>query len=315
MTLRFLAVATAFLFPLQTVDITTVLNNATAYVERYEPTLGLIIAEEEYDQRAPLTDLAFRAEGVRSGGVAPRGGNGRGGISLRARQEYHEQRTKSDFLMLRLPTTDNQWVGFRVVVEVDGREVRDRLDRVQDVLTRPTESAIAQWRAMAEESARFNLGDVLRSTNVPTFALVVLHREHRDRFEFKHVDDDRIEGRRVWVIEFEEVRGPTLIINPVKGIDVPTHGRLWIDPTDGLIARSELKTGHSEGELESEITVRYQPQTNLGVWVPRDMRESYKSWGQNLFEGHARYSDYQRYGVSVEEDVPVDDQEPPRSGR
>ena len=74
MTLRFLAVATAFLFPLQTVDITTVLNNATAYVERYEPTLGLIIAEEEYDQRAPLTDLAFRAEGVRSGGVAPRGG-------------------------------------------------------------------------------------------------------------------------------------------------------------------------------------------------------------------------------------------------
>ena len=134
-------------------------------------------------------------------------------------------------------------------------------------------------------------------------------------FEFKHVDDDRIEGRRVWVMEFEEVRGPTLIINPVKGIDVPTHGRLWIDPTDGLIARSELKTGYSEGELESEITVRYQPQTDLGVWVPRDMRESYKSRGGNLFEGHARYSNYQRYGVQVEEEVPIDDQEPPRSGR
>ena len=312
MTLRVLAVATAFLFPLQTIDITTVLNNATAYVERYEPALGLVIAEEEYDQRAPLTDLAFRATEVPSGN---RYASATGRRSLRARREYHEQRTKSDFLMLRLPTTDNQWVGFRVVVEVNGREVRDRMDRVQDVLTRPTESAIEQWRAMADESARFNLGDVLRSTNVPTFALVVLHREHRDRFEFKHVDNDRIEGRRVWVIEFEEVRGPTLIIDPIKGIDVPTYGRLWIDPTDGLIARSEIKTGHSESELESEITVRYQPQTDLGVWVPRDMRESYKSWGQNLFEGHARYSDYQRYGVSVEEDVPVDDQEPPRSGR
>ena len=168
---------------------------------------------------------------------------------------------------------------------------------------------------MAEESARFNLGDVLRSTNVPTFALVVLHREHRDRFEFKHVDDGRIEGRRVWVIEFEEVRGPTLIIDPIKGINVPTHGRLWVDPTDGLIARSEMKTGRPEGELESDITVRYQPQTDLGVWVPRDMRESYKSRGQNLFEGHARYSDYQRYGVSVEEEVPIDDQDPSRSGR
>ena len=55
MTLRVLAVATAFLFPLQTIDITTVLNNATAYVERYEPALGLVIAEEEYDQRAPMT--------------------------------------------------------------------------------------------------------------------------------------------------------------------------------------------------------------------------------------------------------------------
>ena len=315
MTLRFLAVATAFLFPLQTIDITTVLNNATAYVERYEPALGLVIAEEEYDQRVPLTDLAFGAGRGRSGGMAPRGGNGRGGFSVRARQEYHEQRTKSDFLMMRLPTAENQWVGFRVVIEVDGREIRDRMDRVQDVLTQPTESAIEQWRAMADESARFNLGDVLRSTNVPTFALVVLHREHRDRFEFKHVDNDRIEGRRVWVIEFEEVRGPTLIIDPIKGIDVPTYGRLWIDPTDGLIARSEIKTGHSESELESEITVRYQSQAGLGVWVPRDMRESYKSRGQNLFEGHARYSDHQRYGVSVEEEVPVDDQEFPRSGR
>ena len=312
MTLRVLAVATAFLFPLQTIDITTVLNNATAYVERYEPALGLVIAEEEYDQRAPLTDLAYRATGAPSGN---RYASATGRRSLRARQEYHEQRTKSDFLMLRLPTAENQWVGFRVVVEVNGREVRDRMDRVQDVLTRPTESAIEQWRAMADESARFNLGDVLRSTNVPTFALVVLHREHRDRFEFKHVDEDRIEGRRVWVIEFKEVRGPTLIIDPIKGINVPTHGRLWIDPTDGLVARSELKTGQPEGELESEITVRYQPQTDLDVWVPRDMRESYKSRGGNLFEGHARYSDYQRYGVQVEEEVPIDDQEPPRSGR
>ena len=217
--------------------------------------------------------------------------------------------------MMRFPTADKQWGGFRVVVEVDGREVRDRMDRVQEVLTRPTESAIAQWRAMADESARFNLGDVLRSTNVPTFALVVLHQEHRDRFEFKHVDDDQIEGRRVWVIEFKEVRGPTLIIDPIKGINVPIHGRLWVDPTDGLIARSEMKTGRPEGELESEITVRYQPQTELGVWVPHDMRESYKSRGQNLFEGHARYSDYQRYGVSVEEEVPIDDQDPSRSGR
>ena len=312
MTLRVFAFATAFLLPLQTIDITTVLNNATAYVERYEPALGLVIAEEEYDQRAPVTDLAFRAAGAPSGS---RYTSSTGRRSLRARQEFHERRTKADFLMMRLPTADNQWVGFRVVVEVDGREVRDRMDRVQEVLTRPTESAIAQWRAMAEESARFNLGDVLRSTNVPTFALVVLHREHRDRFKFKHVDDDRIEGRRVWVIEFEEVRGPTLIIDPIKGINVPTHGRLWVDPTDGLIARSEMKTGRPEGELESEITVHYQPQTDLGVWVPRDMRESYRSRGQNLFEGHARYSDYQRYGVSVEEEVPIDDQDPSRSGR
>ena len=312
MTLRVFAVATAFLFPLQTIDITTVLNNATAYVERYEPALGLVIAEEEYDQRAPVTDLAFRAAGAPSGS---RYTSSTGRRSLRARQEFHERRTKADFLMMRLPTADDQWVGFRVVVEVDGREVRDRMDRVQEVLTRPTESAIAQWRAMADESARFNLGDVLRSTNVPTFALVVLHQEHRDRFEFKHVDDDQIEGRRVWVIEFKEVRGPTLIIDPIKGINVPTHGRLWVDPTDGLIARSEMKTGRPEGELESEITVRYQPQTELGVWVPHDMRESYKSRGQNLFEGHARYSDYQRYGVSVEEEVPIDDQDPSRSGR
>ncbi len=299
MTARGLALVAVVLLQPQAPDLETVLDRASAYVERYEPALGMLIAEEEYDQRAPLSGMAVGA------GRASVGDRRQlGGITAVARREYQERRTKSDFLMLRLPSANDQWVGFRVVIEVDGREVRDRMERLQEVLTGSNESVLEQWRSLAEESARFNLGDILRSTNVPTFALVILYPEHRDRFEFEQVDDDRVEGRDVWVIEYREVRGPTLIIDPIQRVEVPTHGRLWIDPTDGRVVRTELKTGSERSDLQSEITVRYRLHDEIGLWVPRDMREKYENPDRTLFEGHARYSDYQRYGVSVDEEVP-----------
>lgn len=295
MAARAFALVAVALLQTQATDLKAVLERASAYVERYEPALGMLIAEEEYDQRAP-SSMAV--------GVGRSATGDRLGFTAVTRREYEERQTKSDFLMLRLPSANDQWVGFRVVVEVDGREVRDRMNRLQEVLTGPNESALEQWRALAEESARFNLGNILRSTNVPTFALVILYPEHRDRFEFEQVDDDRVEGRDVWIVEFREARGPTLIADPLRGVDVPTHGRLWIDPTDGRIVRTELKTGSERSDFRSEITVRYRPHDELGVWVPRDMREKYENPDRTLFEGHARYSEYQRYGVSVDEQVP-----------
>lgn len=292
----FLIIALATL-PTQMPSVDTVLSRATDYVVAYEEALGALIAEERYTQKAPQV--------IASGGFGGRPSSMRGSRlgSLSSRPRRVERRMKSDFLMMRLPNAGDQWIGLRVAVEVDGQEVADRTERLQTLFAPDTSLAtvLEQWQTLADESARFNLGNIIRTTNVPTFALMILHPEHRGRFSFELADTDRVEGQDVWVLRFRESVGPMLISDPVRRLAVPTHGRLWIDPESGRVVRTELRTGsRRDGELRSEIVVRYRPNDELGVWVPRDMKEKYEDGGGLLFEGDARYSNFQRFGVSTE---------------
>lgn len=268
-------------------DLETVLSRAGDYVQAYERTLGMVIAREEYVQRVP------------SGG--PTNIPSAPGIAGNFRTPYriadHERRLHSDYMMIRLPDED-QWVGFRAVVEVDGRPVRDRLERLQDVLTGSVSETVELWRRLSAESARYNIGGVNRNTNVPTFALLVVRPDHQDRFEFEHTGNDRIESLDVWVISYRERSSPTLIAN-LQQEDVFSHGRMWVDPSDGRVVRTEVKTGDKTSALRSEVTVRYQPNVELDMWVPRDMKEHYQA-GDSKIDADARYSDYQRFNVSVD---------------
>ena len=63
------------------------------------------------------------------------------------------------------------WTGFRDVVEVDGRKVEERKDRLERLLTEMTGSESDLMR-IASENARFNVGPISRNLNVPTAALV-----------------------------------------------------------------------------------------------------------------------------------------------
>jgi hypothetical protein len=290
-------------------SVNTVVARATTYVAEYERTLGMLIAEERCDQRAPETlNTGF------SGGSQSSGRSRFGGLSV-TRPRRIERRMKSDFLMMRLPNGGDQWVGLRVAVEVDGRAVGNRTERMQTLfdLNASTASILEQWHVLAEESARFNLGNIVRTTNVPTFALMVLHAERWRRFAFELADTDRLEGQDVWEIRFRESTGPMLISDPVRRLAVPTHGRLWIQPDTGLVVRTELKTGTPrDGQLRSEIVVRYRPDDDLGVWLPRDMKEKYEDRHGLLFEGDARYSNFQRFGVSTNTGLTDERGEQPR---
>ena len=66
------------------------------------------------------------------------------------------------------------WSGFRDVVEVDGKPVSDRRDRLLSLLTGPA-GGEAELRRIADESARYNVGPVIRNFNVPTTALFFFH--------------------------------------------------------------------------------------------------------------------------------------------
>ena len=289
MILRGLSLICLASYAIQAPDLETVLSRASEYVHSYERALGMMIAREEYVQRVPM----------QSAPTVVLGGDGWGRFPP---LEYQTRRLVSDFLMVRLASAGDRWVGFRSVLEVNGSAVRDRQERLHAVLGDSVATVVERWRTLAQESARYNIGGVARSTNVPTFPLLVLRDEHRSRFEFERIDDARVEGVRVWVIRYRETTGPT-IITDLRGRDVFTHGRLWIDPVDGVLVRTEMLTGDDDSELRSEITVRYRPDDELGLWLPRDMKERYESRDGRAFEATAEYSNFQQFNVSVETDL------------
>ncbi|GMR23809.1 MAG: hypothetical protein BMS9Abin37_2281 [Acidobacteriota bacterium] len=269
-------------YPAQEPELEIVLSRASAYVESYEQALGMMIAREEYRQRVPsIVDWVGGRKVYLSDG-----------------QERH---LLSDYMMVRLPSEESDlWAGFRAVIEVDGRPVSDRLERLQTIIEGSMEETLELWQKLSAESARYNIGGVTRNINVPTFALRILRKENRDRFEFEHIDDDRVEGLDVWVLAYEERATPTLITNRQE--DVFAHGRMWVDPVDGRIVRTDVRTYDEANELHSEIRVRYQPDDELGIWVPRDMRERYKV-GRERVEGNARYSNFQQFEVTVDTSI------------
>lgn len=276
---------------LQDPDLDTVLSRAGDYVQSYGRDLGMMIAREVYVQRTPVASVASLPAAP---GLA-------GNIRAPMRLESQDREMVSDYMMVRLPDEGEQWVGFRAIVEVDGRAIPNRVERLQELFTGSAEEAIDRWREISNESARYNIGPVKRNTNVPTFALLILAGGNPDGFEFEHVGNDRVESLEVWVIEYVERATPTLITG-VNGEDLFAHGRLWIDPNDGRVVRTEVRTGDPKSELRSEVTVRYRPDAELGIWVPRDMKERYDV-GDARIEGTAKYSNFQRFNVSVDTSV------------
>jgi hypothetical protein len=272
-------------------DLDTVLSRASEYVQSYARELGMVIAREEYVQRMPVASVASLPSGIE------------GNIRAPMRLESHERQMVSDYMMVRLPSEGDHWIGFRAVVEVDGRPIPDRVERLQELFEGTEEEAVERWRKLSRESARYNIGAVNRNTNVPTFALLVLGGSNPDSFEFARMSDDRVEGLDVWVVSYQEVAAPTLITG-LQGEDVFIHGRLWIDPEDGRVVRTEVQTGGPDRALRSNVTVRYRPNTELGMWVPLDMKERYEV-GDTEIEAVAKYSNFQRFNVNVSVDTSV----------
>ena len=56
------------------------------------------------------------------------------------------------------------------VMAVDGDAVRERERHFMDLVGNPAAEVIAMARRLAEESARYNLGRLVRTTNTPTTA-------------------------------------------------------------------------------------------------------------------------------------------------
>src|SRR4051812_26371602 len=250
-----------------------VLARAAVYVKEFERQMTNIVADERYVQE--LIELEMRAPS----------GLGPGGPPTPVESRKQRRELRSDFLVVRLGL-DGLPVPFRDVYEVDGRPVRDRADRLTKLFLRPTADTIEQAWRVVEEGARYNLGDVRRTVNVPVLPIVVLRAANQERFRFVDRGDATVDRLAVRVVDYEEQRRPT-IIRGHENSDLPARGRLWIVPATGQVVKGELNTADG---LRMTLSVRYGFDRGADAIVPIEMRDTFVLSRDLQVSGVASYS-------------------------
>ena len=274
-------------------SLKTVLARASGYVERFERDLAGIVAEEHYIQDVEALDA------LPSQPPAPL-------------LDASHRELRSDLLLVRTGGSD-QYVQFRDVFEVDGQPVRDRSDRLLKMVTQPTDATASQTGRIADESARYNIGHMVRNINVPVLPLRFLHPSNRWRFKFSlksrgagpSVTADLPQSPTfrvstdVWVIEYRETEARTMIRTNGQS-DLPSRGRFWIEPSTGRVLMSEFIAENSN--LQARIDVSYQSEPLVDLYVPVEMHETYRQRNYPYrITGTATYSNFRRFDVTVNE--------------
>ncbi len=260
-------------------SVDLVLARVSQYALDYGHELSSIVSEETYTQEV-------------------RGGSSATATVNASPVTANSRRTLvSDYLAVRIPGMEG-WLPFRDVFEVDGRPVRDREDRlVKLFLDAPSpEVAIQRGNQVMRESARYNIGPVTRTLNVPTLPLWFLEPQSLRRFAFRKADEATIDGRRLWVLEFSETVRPTFIKTAAGG-DIALLGRVWADPLTGRIYQTRISA------LTAVITVKYGQQPEIpSLLVPQSMQETYTT-GRTEITANATYAKYRRFRVLTSEQV------------
>ena len=204
----------------------------------------------------------------------------------------------SEIAFVRLPG-EGPWLGYRNVTTVNGRTIVERPDRLQALLAGGRDES-QRALEMAQESARFNLGQA-RTTNVPTLPLEILHPRHRQRLTFELHGVQRLNGRRLRHLSFEEVSRPTLIRTPDGG-DIVSYGSVWIEEPSGRVFEVELRSVAGTQPMrtlpEAILRVSFAEDAAIGFLVPTRMRETF-AIGTSTGTGEARYSNFRRFQTSA----------------
>lgn len=250
----------------QTVRLSDVVVRLDRYLRGYEEQLANFVAEETYRQ--------WVEQGPKD------------------RRSTTSRLLRSDFAMT-LTSQRNRRVGYRDTFEVDGVPVRDREERLQMLLN---SGAVGQAARIAEENARFNLGDDLisRNINIPTLALEIMHPRLRDQVTVRRSGTEVLEGRPGWLIEFREQNILTLLRTPERG-DQPSRVVALVDVETGEVLRTVLTWKYVEGS----IAVTYGRAPGISVPVPIRMDERYEIRTGEVVAGEATYTNFRQFETSA----------------
>jgi len=262
-------------------DSAGVLPRIHAYVERFQRELPSIVAEEHYVQTVS--------------GMTSTSGTGTTSPSSQLRSTKRVLR--SDILMITVPGSIG-WVAFRDVFEVDGRRIRDREDRLLGLLQSPNANSMAQAGRLADESARYNLGRVHRTVNLPDSALVYLQAASASRMRFDAPrSSEPVDGAETVVIRFRETGRPTIVTSR-RGSNVPATGRVWAHVATGAIVKTEFTLSDLSGR--GVFVVEFATDERSGLRLPANMTERHTSPGEEVY-ATAQYSNVRRFNVTTGE--------------
>jgi hypothetical protein len=273
----------------QPLTLGAVLERAGDYVTTFQRQLAGVVAEETYTQ-----DIHDQLPS----GTTPR---------APMRNTPMHRQLKSDLLLVK-PEKADRWIQFRDTFEVDGHAVRDRNERLMKLFVEPTAATADQAEQIVTESARYNIGNVMRTINVPLFALLILDPQRRDHFKFTRVGtgspsiagDLKVDDG-IWVIRFEEM-GRGTMIRTTFDRDLPSHGRFWIDPVTGRVLMSELIA--EDTLVAGTVVVKYQQDVLADLLVPVLMRERYYERRNTArIDGAATYGKFRQFQVKVDEKI------------
>jgi hypothetical protein len=253
----------------QSSSLEALLERLGAYLQEYESKAFELVAEERYEQWIKRR-------------------SGYGGATVQRRK------LDSTYFLVHLP--DGQaWYGFRDVTSVDGRAVSVAGRSMAELLSERTIDAVEEALAMTRANARYNIGGVYRTLNVPLQTLELFVPKHHTRFAFHEAGREKVKGQQTAVVAFQERSAPTLISDGFGG-DVFSSGRIWIDPAAGAVLRTELSfAGPAAAYLkENVIRVDYERDSRVQLLVPREMEETY-GLDVEVVHGRASYRNYRKF--------------------
>jgi hypothetical protein len=253
------------------VSLRDVMQRVGGYVDSYGDRASIVVATEKYSQR-----------------------------EVEDAHNFSSQRDLVSDLAI-IQTQEHRWVGFRDVLEVDGKAIEDRRDRLVGLLKSGT---LDEARRVSDENARFNVGQAQRNFNVPTTALFFFTGENLGRFRFKSKGAG---ANGIWSIDFQETSAPTLIHEP-NGKSILSQGTIWAEP-DGAVVRTHLglhlvnaDVPTAPVDLTVYVDVTYKHVATLDMWLPAVMTESYESRQErdvDRISTRADYSNYRTFQTSV----------------
>lgn len=242
---------------------TTIIGSAMRYTMAYEQKFALLAAEETSVQELqrppnPGDNLSQRnpGGGMRAGGAIER------------------KIIRSDFLLVQLGGDGEGWMPFRDAFEVKGTKLRDRDDRVLKLFQGGDKERFEKAARFSNETAKHNIGNVARTINIPTLAMMFLHPRVNERFEFIDEGEEIIAGRVLRRAAYREAARPTLV-KTTRGRDLALTGHLWIDPFNGTVVKTDLNA--ADPVVRCAITVTFRRDEALDLWVPYQMDEYYKA--------------------------------------